>query len=586
MKPWVRILSAFTITCYSGMAFADTPCASAVFANALYNTANTVSESDSEDIIQQWICTVFSDKSVLGQVLECPEIRDASDTDAIKFSPVKYVFPGGRVVEINYETQPKILKQRILMANKRDVSSLAEPNPRIGATGDTAIWTNTDPAWYAIMVVESGALDEFVGPDKNNTISLDYIRDNIDALYPAGTTCTSKSALSRDNNAINRATTQTVGLMDTTGERDTNDYYVAGDVNLQWISYLEIGLDVVITVATAGGGAVIAGATKATRAVRTLDGLKDSIRALSATTDVANYIKTTNNIAKLTDDVKSATTKLDDIRKTIRTLEKSPVDNADELANLRSTVQSLEQTIASNTSEISALTDTVKSLEKTDDVKKYKTATDSFAEINKWRRNWRAIRRPQTGNVIARAARSFKAAMTGNKQISRGAKIARTSMQSGKIRDWLFHSTMQNIGLLGKIEATGGLLYGAIKFIGGTYDWTETSTGEYTSGVDFAPLLLLSADDLSGQENVINHGMWLLWAGDSTSSADDDAAFLQAMDFAAKFHQDLSELQDDTDKPCNVDIYVVRPVLRNPGTDNAQIYYLVMNDAPWTTSVR
>lgn len=102
--------------------------------------------------------------------------------------------------------------------------------------------------------------------------------------------------------------------------------------------------------------------------------------------------------------------------------------------------------------------------------------------------------------------------------------------------------------------------------------------------VDFSPFLLLSADDIQGQENVINYGMWLMWAGDSVSAADDDAAYLQAMDFAAKFYEDLKEHQGNSNSPCNVDIFVVRPILRNPGTEAAALYYLIMNDTPWTTN--
>ena len=78
--------------------------------------------------------------------------------------------------------------------------------------------------------------------------------------------------------------------------------------------------------------------------------------------------------------------------------------------------------------------------------------------------------------------------------------------------------------------------------------------------------------------------MWLLWMGDTTVIEDDDAAYLQAMDFAAKFHQELLEEQGDTNSPCNVDIFVVHPILRNPGTDNPELYYLIMNDTPWTTA--
>ena len=116
------------------------------------------------------------------------------------------------------------------------------------------------------------------------------------------------------------------------------------------------------------------------------------------------------------------------------------------------------------------------------------------------------------------------------------------------------------------------------------YDWTETSTGDFTNNIQFAPLLLLSADDLAGQENVVNYGMWLLWAGDATSAADDDAAYLQAMDTAEKFWQDLTTVQEQQNNhACDVDIYVVRPILRNPDTPDAEIYYLIMNDVPWTT---
>ena len=117
------------------------------------------------------------------------------------------------------------------------------------------------------------------------------------------------------------------------------------------------------------------------------------------------------------------------------------------------------------------------------------------------------------------------------------------------------------------------------------YDWTETSTGDFTNDIEFKPLTLLSADDLIGQENVINHGMWLMWLGDAFNAADDDAAFLQAMDFANKFHYNIEQTQENTGRnDCNVDIYVVRPVIRNPGTESAELYYLIMNDKPWTTT--
>ena len=91
-----------------------TECATAAFANGLQQAASAISEADSEAIVQQWVVQVFADKSVLNNVLACPEIASAADDDTIKFMPIQYRFPGGREITINYETQPKILKQRLM----------------------------------------------------------------------------------------------------------------------------------------------------------------------------------------------------------------------------------------------------------------------------------------------------------------------------------------------------------------------------------------------------------------------------------------------------------------------------------------
>ena len=527
----------------------DTKCATALFANALAQTANTVSETDHETVIQQWIQTTFSSVSTLTAVLECPEFLEIPENETIRFLPIKYTFPGGREIVINYETQPKILKQRLLLASKHGINNLA-PSPRID---DNSVWTNTDPAWYAIMVVQHGALDAFAATGKNHTISLQYIKDNIDDLYPKNSGCTSRSALAKDTDLINLAMHRTVGL----GDDDTNDYYVAGDINLQWISYLEIAADVAITVVTAGGGAVALGATKAVRASRTLKNLTTTIKTLSKSEKVRDYVRLSQQYARATEELKK-------------------IDRVKDIAAYER-----------KSSEVQRLGQSMRQIEHTEeDVKKYKQATNSFAEINKYRRALRSLHTAQRGNIVARGGRALRAANTGNKMLSRGARIARSSSTSGRIRDWLFNSTMQNLGMLSKMEAAGGLLYGALKFAGDMYDWTEISTGEFTNNVDFAPLLLLSADDIPGQENVVNYGMWLMWAGDSVSAATDDAAYLQAMDTAAKFYQDLSETQDDENNyACDVDIYVVRPILQNPGTENTAIYYLIMNDIPWTTHI-
>ena len=273
-----------------------TDCPSEVFATALYKTSDMVSETDSETKIQQWIYQTFRNKNVLEKVLACPEFTTLADEETISFSPIEYTFPEGRQIIINYETQPKILKQHLTLATKRNLSD-SSPNPFIGYPDDASIWTNTDPAWYSIMVVEAGSLKDFVGPNKSNTISMKYINDNIDKIYPKGAGCTSKSALASDNDIINIAMHDTVNITD-----DTNDYYVAGDANLQWISYLEIGLDVAITIATFGSGAVILGATKAARASRTLKNLSATLKTLNQTDAVRDYIKLSQQYARATEE--------------------------------------------------------------------------------------------------------------------------------------------------------------------------------------------------------------------------------------------------------------------------------------------
>lgn len=638
----------------------DTSCATRVFADALSQTANSVSESDTEEVMERWIQSTLSNIDNIKQVLECPEFSNAEPTDVIEFDPIKYTFPMGREIVINYATQPNILQHKITLSQKRDLPP-SDPNARIGEDGAT--WTNTNPAWYGIMVVEHGTLDNFVGENKNNTISLAYIKDNIDNLYPRGTTCTSKSAIAWDVDAINDA-----GKLTTGDTEKTNDFYVAGDINLQWISYAEIALEVVLTVVTMGGGAVILGATKATRAARAGKILVKSMRKLAQTPDVAKYIKQTNKLKSVTAKTETLTkqaNKLDDTIKKMKNIdgdlyvntekilekEKEIKKFQDEIKDLQKTIDNaskqisrnpknrqalqndikratqqqdkLRNQISKNKDEIKKLgnkqdaitekekelkqiqdqikknDDEVKDLQKqiteskkNKDVKQFDEQTDALKDLNKYRNSLHAYKKPQTGNVIARNAKkaynvgkSFRAIFRGNKEISRALKMGRTGKWSTKVRSFLFDTSRQAAGMLGKAITQTGALYAVGQFLLDMYDYTETSTGEFTNNINFAPLLLLSADDIPEEENVVNYGMWLLWAGDSFSVADDDAAYLQAMDFATKFHEDLMSVQDNTNSPCNVDIFVVRPIIRNIGTPNAELYYLIMNDYPWTTNL-
>ena len=585
----------------------DTKCATAIMKNALTKNQSKISAASTEQEIKSYITAELMSADVLRAVLACPEIAGTDEMETIKFLPIEYTAPGGQHLVINYEAQPKLLKQRLMLATKHSLTS----DDSGGIGGDGAVWVNTDPSWYAIMVTQAGALDNFVGDEKNNIIPLRYIYDHIDEMYPSGWSCTSKSALANDSDEINLAMKQTIGL----GDEDTNDYYVAGDVNLSWISYTEIALDIALTVATFGASATASIALKSARAVKTLRNLERTIKNLRQLERVQNYMRLEHELATTKRALETAKTvgkasnisKLEkEVAATKEALEVARNANkADDVLKLEKELETAEKAldfaknhnhaadIIAHEKRIKDLNKGMKQMEKADDnVKQYKQASESFSEINKWRRNLKGIKRRNHGNVLARsyrtskaAIKSIKASRTGAATIKKGSKIARSSMKSGKLRDWLFHATRATGAAAAKGTADASFLYGAIKFAGDMYDYTATSTDEFTSGLDFKPLLLLSADDIEGQDNVVNYGMWLMWSGDSDDMADDDAAYLQAMDFAEKFWVDLTELQENTARhTCNIDIYVVHPVIRNPGTPDAELYYLIMTDIPWTTA--
>ena len=617
---------------------ASTPCASGVFADLLAKTLSNVDENAYEYVIQESIYAIFYDEQTLKQVLACPEIANVNEDTTIRFTPIQYTFPGGRLISINYETQPKLLKQRILMATKRTLPT-DEISPRIAMDdpNDPTVWVNTDPAWYGIMVVEAGSMDEYVGPDKNNTISVNYIADsqNIDKFYPRGESCTSRSAIARDGKSINRAGVMTTG-------NDGNDYYVAGDVNLEWIGYAEIVLEVAIAVVTMGSSAAISGTLKGAQVVKSMTQLAKSIKVLRQTDKVRDYIRYTGQIKRLTKhpdkvhDIIHSMSFTDELAAAGVNVTKNPkyiskqwvnsIDPKDwKKYNIKTKVGPdgslkyfdkkgnelikvdldsdipLQYTnksgkVISEDEAYKAITDNqkdmvknlkakVKKLEKETEVKDYKTQSKAFHEQHKYLKNLKGVR-AQHGNVLTRSVRkikAFRAARNGGDIIKKGYKAARASTFSGRVKNWLFYATRRSGAALSQAVGNTGALYVALKFAGDMYDMTDDSTGQFTNDIDFRPLLLLSADEIEGQENVVNYGMWLMWEGNSTDPADDDAAYLQAMDFAAKFHEDLMLIQNDTNSPCNVDIYVVRPIIRGPDTESPELYYLIMNDVPWTT---
>ncbi|MCQ2568141.1 MAG: hypothetical protein MJ163_00890 [Alphaproteobacteria bacterium] len=674
-----------------------TPCATQVFTQALYDEMDDTDESSPEAEIRAWAQTVMFDKDVLEEALDCPELKNITDRlQTVTFTPIYFQFPNGREITINYATQLKVLDQKLLLADKPSLPN-GDPNPRLMDANDPAKYINTDPAWYAIMVVEHDSLSNFVGPNKNNTLSIKWINDNIDDIYPHGAFCTSKSALANDHYTINQVVHELVDL-----EKDTNDYYVAGDVNLEWIMYAEIIGEIALTIVTVGAGEAAMIGLKGARAGRIAAKLAHNATKLRRFEHVAQYAtkaekiaatsyrieknsklvkkakryeKTLKNIEdakKAGKDVSKYEKKADKILKKAKEIDRDitpeKLKNAEKLQSETETLikqlpemeKELQETLIKNKElltekrktlkEITTKTNSqkikeyerlqkemdkirdskdydmvlnkaknpelqkqadeilkqIKDLENADDFKDYaktynevkdlesvddyiKTA-ETLVDIRKYRANLSAYRQ-QTGNIFTKNLKrikggftAFRTANTGAKTMTKAAKVARAGMSSktSKIGDWLIDSTLKHGGRIARFERDLGGLYGAVLFLGDLYDRTSNTSQQYSNGIEFKPLCLLSADDLEGQENEVNYGMWLMWTGNSTDSVDDDAAYLQAMDFAEKFNYVLNEYQDEHGKNCNVDIYVVRPIIRldetNPDETTGELFCLFMND--------
>ena len=674
----------------------STDCATKIFEKALKEKdTDPAMEDADEQAVRFWARETMQDANVLEQIIECPEIKSVEDDTTINFSGVNYTFENGRTITANYSTQPKVIKQRILLSRKRSLPN-GNANPKLMDPDDPAKYLNTEPAWYGIMVVQHDALKNFVGPGKNNTVSMRYINDYIDDIYPHGYWCTSKSALAPDRDTINQVVHEVVDL-----EEDTNDYYVAGDVNLEWIMYAEIAADIIISVATMGGGAVINGSLKGLRATKTGIRLAKNLGKFKRFARVEKYIQTSSKIERLEDyssamknlekarkrgkDVAKYEKELKDIGDTLKRIDPSITDdvlrNSDNIAKeieqaqktlneitdvskevkekkkalkaakkaadseevkkynkalheldaLRDKQQSMTtinrmknpekkakamEKYEKNQKRMKELQDSISEMERSpslsdyakakneldelQSVEKYMDASKQLEEVFAYHRKLKAFTRPQTGNIVARslkktgaAIKSFRATKDGAWMMTKAKWTATAGMssRSAQIGYWLFDATLKHGSRLARLESKLGALYGgvvALQILGDMYDRTSSTSDEFTNGIEFRPLCLLSADDLKGQENVVNYGMWFMWMGNSTDPADDDAAYLQAMDFASKFFYQLDEFQDEHGTDCNVDIYVVRPFIRldetNPNDPNGELFYLFMNEIPWTTA--
>ena len=207
----------------------STKCATAVFADALRATVDTLKNTGAPDEqapqdadgteIDTWIHLAFSMPATLNKILECPEVKNAADNDTIVFETVSYIFPNGRIIDVNYETQKSILKQKLLLATKPKLTTDDISPDIVADAANGTVWVNVDPAWYAILVTEHGALSDYVAPGKTNVVALRYLKDNIKSLYPRNRRCTSRSAIAGDKIIISSQPPMHIAFCDCRGRR-------------------------------------------------------------------------------------------------------------------------------------------------------------------------------------------------------------------------------------------------------------------------------------------------------------------------------------------------------------------------------
>ncbi len=330
-----------------------------------------------------------------------------------------------------------------------------------------------------------------------------------------------------------------------------------------------------------------------TQTVKNLTHKRDLLKARKAKSKTIKSVEKELEIAqKQAKATQESTATAEKLRKMEQTLKEGKL-GPDETKKLEKEMEELKKTYSKQLDKLNDLhANELKQLEKTKDVKNYKKVSEAQREVahNLYMlRQGKIALQSKRGILPVRAYRSWKALRTGLKGAKKSGKAVKairagTSGFVNRVNDMLFHNTLKTLSAIATVPAAIQTAKVVLKIFADSYDYTDISTSEYTNGIDMQPYLLLGADDIPNYENVVNHGMWMFWTGSSTSAADDDAAYLQAMSFAEKFHQDLVETQDEYNvMSCDVDIYVVRPIIRNPGTDGAELYYLFMNTTPWTT---
>ncbi len=390
--------------------------------------------------------------------------------------------------------------------------------------------------WYSILVVKKGSLDE-VYKLEVPVISPSYMKEHKDKYFPANSNkalgmakgCTHGNHTAHDKDVINRAAHMTFPE-----EEDSfwkgNDYYVYDGEDVYWGTAVVLG-EIALTLLTLG-----------------ISAEAQSVAATKAGIEVANAAPKVVKSAKLVNDTKK-------------------IEEAAKAA--------------------SAITKTSSAAEKASAIKKLGEAgvqvsnKIGYLQLNK----------------IGSALTFQKAGWVST--LIHGSKWS--MLKNGVTRLTPKAKDIFNSGAsLGRTLAVGALAYGGVKTADSLSDKAHDifiailkANGYSTSSVPitddpqykdlkFNSFGLLSADDIEGHENDISHGTWLMFdklgeinSGDESNPGD---AENEAAAFAEEFAKNVRTANAETPL-CDVDIYVVQPVIGDPlNKGKKDIYYWLYTD--------
>ncbi len=411
--------------------------------------------------------------------------------------------------------------------------------------------------FYGILVVQSGSLDEVL-QQEDPVISSNFLAANKHHYFPHNSDsflggalgkCTHGAHTAHDKDIVNMA------AHIAQNEKDSwwsgNDYYVFDGSEMYW-GVATITMDIALTVATFGASAAAQGALKGAQAAQAAKAISSGTKA----TDMSNDIRRALRVRGTT---------IDDVAKNFK-----------------------------------LTTEQVKVLASTNSVDKIK---DSLNTAKASAPDWKEILtlKPKLGRFFGTSKLNPTVAST------RYANASTDAIQlSQKAMNRWQKTLNKTLGTLSTITpaATASAPW-IVGFFNDMYDVSFANTDIYTDGAEFNSFGLLSADDLNNDyinpdgtsqiagytggdlTNIASHGMWLKWDGSATDAEADVDAMIDALEFAEKFGLAMNNVNSrehnegrPADRLCDVDVFIVRSLMKKNDNGKNEVYYLIMNDTP------